>query len=116
MGFDISNEAYLLKLKIDLSTEMGGTDVYVELREPSKSEYLTIAMPAKRGDEEGAEKAFAALLPALITGHSFMSGSNPASVQQVAAAINKKMPAAIKVEREFMDWANAPFLKKNEGK
>ena len=113
MAYDISNDSFLAKLRVDLDAEMG-PEAFVELREPTKKEFLKLSIASKNGDAEAAEEVFAALLPSLILNHGFIAGGKPASSQQAADAIQKKIPAINKVETAWLEWASAPFLNKTE--
>ena len=112
MAFDISSDNFLEKTKVDLTEEIG-EGAFVELREPTKKEVLSLSKAYEAGAVEFEEK-FSQMLPALMVGHGFTAGGKPASNEQVRDAIGKRTVAQNKVEVEFFTWATAPFQKKNE--
>jgi len=112
MAFDISNDNFLEKKKIDLSEELG-EGAFVEFREPSKREFLLLQKAYEAGLLEFEDK-FIELEPALLVNHGFISGGKPATNEQVVLAISKKTAAQNKVEMEFFAWATAPFQKATE--
>lgn len=115
MSFDITGDNYLAKLKIDLTEEFG-EGAYVELREPSKKEFLKLFTASKDNDEEKIEGVFSALLPALIVSHGFTDAGKPATNERVADALGRKIAAINKIEQEYIQWASSPFLNKKESK
>lgn len=118
MAFDISSDSFLATLKIDLAEEVG-EGAFVELREPTKKEFLTLALARDGSPTEVAAKfteKFAEIFPKLIINHGFVSGGKPASNDQVATAIGKKIGAENKVEAEYITWATAPFQTASESK
>jgi hypothetical protein len=114
MAYDISGDNYLEKTKIDLSAEFGD-GAFVELREPTKREYLVLSKAYQAGALD-FEDAFSAMLPGLIVGHGFAMQGVPAKPEQVRDAICKKTAASNKVQSDFFAWATAPFQKQTEGK
>ena len=112
MAFDISTDSFLEKTKIDLEKEFG-EGAYVELREPTKREFLAMQKAYEAGPTDFEEK-FTAMLPSIIIGHGFTAAGKPATNEQVAAAIGKKTVAQNKVEVDYLTWATAPFLKAKE--
>ena len=114
MAYDITNDSFLEKTKVDLAAEFG-EGAFVELREPSKKEFLSL-IKSREGGEDAIEAAFAALLPKLIVSHGFISAGKPATSDQVAGAIGMKIKASNKVESEYLGWVSAPFQKQSEQK
>lgn len=114
MAFDISSDNFLERTKIDLAEEFG-EGAFVEMREPSKKEFLALSKAYEGGALDFEEK-FSALMPALIVGHGFTSGGKPASNEQVRDAIGKRTSAQNKVEADYFTWATAPFQKPSESK
>lgn len=114
MAYDITNDSFLEKTKIDLAAEFGD-GAFVELREPSKKEFLSL-IKAREGGEDAIETRFAELLPGLIVSHGFLSAGKPATNEQVAGAIGMKIKASNKVEADYLGWVSAPFLKQTEQK
>lgn len=116
MAFDISSDSFLSTLKIDLNDEIG-EGAFVELREPTKKEFLTLALARDGSPTEVAAKftdKFAEVLPKLIINHGFVASGKPATNDQVAIAIGKRIGAENKVETEYITWATTPFQSKTE--
>jgi len=118
MAYDISSDNFLATKKIELDEEFG-KEAYVELREPSKKEFLELAKTREGTPTEVTAKfteKFAELLPKLIVNHGFTASGKPASNEQVRDAVYKKIKAANKVEADYLTWATAPFQSPSEGK
>jgi hypothetical protein len=121
MAFDISSDSFLEKTKIDLEKEFG-EGAYVELREPTKKEFMRLTIARDGLDVSNIDYSILAkytdvffeMLPSLIIGHGFAAAGKPASNEQVRDAIYKIIDASNKVEAEYITWVTAPFLKAKE--
>lgn len=111
------DKPFILTFKIDLSEEVGGTDVFIELREPNTLEWFDIRKKAATNDESQIAAALKEHLPGMMIDHNFYkTETEKMDAAAVVDLLYGKMTVATKIMQEFFTQVSAPFQSKTEQK